>query len=174
MRLGRYSCGLISLNSVQTTSTRYATLVCWCHASKQERAVLSVTAARLHNAHPIGWVLVSSFSVVPASETDSANIDGREAIPGDHAVRRKVEQEATQRRQTYQSRHNSTYVDMASKGSVSEEKCYSRSAVFADELRSAHLGSADANFFYHGNMMTLEKQGIDPYTSRILSERSTT
>ena len=47
---------------------------------------------------------------------------------------------------------------------------YSRSACFAAELRSAHLGSADANWFYHSNMVIVEKQGIEPCTFRVLSE----
>ncbi|CAH0520038.1 unnamed protein product [Peronospora belbahrii] len=34
-------------------------------------------------------------------------------------------------------------------------------ACFADEPRSAHLGSAYANCLYHRNMVTLEKQSID-------------
>ena len=65
------------------------------------------------------------------------------------------------------------FLDMATEGFVRQEKCYSRSAGFADEPRSAHLGSADANSYYHGNMISLEKQSIDSCTSRMRSERST-
>ena len=53
------------------------------------------------------------------------------------------------------------------------EKCHSMSAAFVDVLRSAHLGSADANDFYHSDMITAEKQRIDPCTSRMRSECST-
>ena len=47
------------------------------------------------------------------------------------------------------------------------------SAGDAEVLRSAHLGSAAADSFYHRNTVTREMHGIDLCASRTIRESST-